>query len=158
MGQYKDEHGTTRIGDLLRNLGDVGKPILQAAGSLTGQAWLTKVADGITTSKDLREEQKTLAFEMLKFDTNDRANERDNVTKRWEKDMTSDSWLSKNVRPLILLWSWLMVSAYGFVDLLSDFSLSTTFIQMLSGAWIAVNVAFFGGREWQKHIINKKEK
>lgn len=76
MGKYKDENGTTRVGDLLRNLGDIGKPILQAAGSLTGQAWLTKVADGITTSKELKEEQKSLAFEMLKQDNADRSDAR----------------------------------------------------------------------------------
>jgi hypothetical protein len=156
MGQYKDEHGKTRVGDLLRNLGDVGKPILQAAAGLTGQAWISNIAEGITTSKEIKEDQKKLALELAKLDRQDAANERENVTARWKSDMTSDSWLSKNVRPLILIWSWLIVSTYGFIELLSDFSLSTPFIQMYSGAWIAVNVAFFGGREWQKHIRNKK--
>lgn len=157
MGQYKDENGTTRVGDLLRNLGDVGKPILKAAAGLTGQAWLGNIADGITTSKEIKEEQKILAFEMLKLDNSDAADDRKNVTDRWKSDMTSDSWLSKNVRPMILLWSWMVVSTYGFIELLSDFSLTTTFIQMFSGAWIAVNVAYFGDRAWQKHLINKKK-
>ena len=157
MGKYKEENGTTRVGDLLRNLGDVGKPILQAAAGLTGQAWLANVADGITTSKEIKEDQKKLASELAALDLQDAADDRKNVTDRWKSDMTSDSWLSKNVRPMVLLWSWLIVSTYGFVELLSDFSLSTPFIQMFSGAWIAVNVAYFGDRAWQKHLINKKK-
>lgn len=94
MGDYKKENGTTRVGDLLRSLGDVGKPILKAAGGLTGQAWLTSIADGIKTSSDLKNEQKQMLFDLLELDVNDRADARkmnSNI-----QDSANASWLAKN--------------------------------------------------------------
>jgi hypothetical protein len=99
MAKYKDENGTTRVGDLLRGLGDVGKPILSAAGSLTGQPWLTAIAKGIKTSSEIKEDQKTLALELLRMDVDDVANAREHDARVQESE--NASWLAKNVGYII---------------------------------------------------------
>ena len=101
MSKYKDKNGTTKVGDFLRSLGDVGKPILQAAGGLTGQAWLTNIAGQITTSKELNEQQKSIALEYHKSDLLDVQNARDNETLR--DNNINSTWLSKNIHELIAL-------------------------------------------------------
>jgi len=101
MGKYKDEHGKTKVGAFLQGLGDVGKPILQAAAGLTGQGWLNNIAAQISTSKDISEAQKSLALELFKLDIEDVKNARDNETQR---DISEhSSWLSKNIHELIAL-------------------------------------------------------
>lgn len=94
MGDYKKQNGTTRVGDALRSLGDVAKPILEAAGGLTGQAWLSKVAEGITTSNDIREEQRNYLFELHKMDLADIASAR-NANVEVQKTPNA-SWMAKN--------------------------------------------------------------
>lgn len=99
MAEYKDKNGTTRVGDFLRGLGDVGKPILQAAAGLTGQQWLNNIASQITTSKELQQEHKQLALELYKQDIEDTKNARNNETAR---DISQySSWMSKNVHEII---------------------------------------------------------
>jgi len=73
---YKEENGTTRVGDFLRSLGKVGKPILDMAAGLTGQEWLGKIADGIKSSSDLNDEEKAHALELHLSDAKDRAGAR----------------------------------------------------------------------------------
>jgi hypothetical protein len=99
MAEYKDNNGTTRVGDLLRSLGDIGKPILKAAGGLTGQHWLSNIADGITTSKELKNEQKALLLNAHKMDIEDTANARDYGARIQES--VNASWLAKNTSYLI---------------------------------------------------------
>ena len=73
---YKEENGTTRVGDFLRSLGKAGKPILDIAAGLTGQEWLGKIADGIKTSSDLGDAEKAHALELHLSDAKDRAGAR----------------------------------------------------------------------------------
>ncbi len=115
MGKYKDDNGTTRVGDLLRDLGDVGKPILEAAGSLTGRPWLNKIASSITTSKELDDQQRQAALYMHAEDLKDVQNARDNETARDSSQYSS--WLSKNIHEIIAIGfcgAWVVT---WFVDL-----------------------------------------
>ena len=107
MGKYKDETGNTRVGDFLRGLKDIGKPVLKVAGSLTGQEWLTKVADGIKTSKEMSEEEKKLAMELLALDVKDRDSAR-NLSIELNKSGYA-SWLSKNMPALLCIMLTIMV-------------------------------------------------
>lgn len=99
MKTYKEENGKTRVGDFLRGLKDVGKPILQAAGSLTGQAWLTTIAGKIKTSNELDSEQRVLANELIRIDLDDLKNARSRDVKIQESQ--NSSILAKNVGYII---------------------------------------------------------
>lgn len=113
MGEYKSEHGTTRIGDFLRKAGPIGSTILQAAGGLTGQPWLTKVGELISqNSGELTEEQKNMALEMLKLDLEDMKSARDMNIRIQETD--NASWLSKNLPYIFDCWILLL---WGFITI-----------------------------------------
>jgi len=105
MGDFKDKHGKTRIGSFLETLGDVAKPLLNIAGELTGIDALNAIADNIKNSDVLTDVQKTVALDLLKLDIE---NEKER-TKRHQTDMSSDSWLSKNIRPMSLIFLLIMV-------------------------------------------------
>ena len=99
MGRYKETHGKTRVGNFLRSLGDVGKPILKAAAGLTGQEWMSTIADNIKTSKELSEEQRQIALELHLTDAKDRANARQMNSEIQNSE--NASWLAKNTGYLI---------------------------------------------------------
>lgn len=115
MGQYKEEHGTTRIGDFLRKAGPIGSTILQAAGGLTGQPWLTKIGELIdesTNAGSLTIEQKNIALEMLKLDLEDMKSARDMNIRIQEADKSS--WMSKN---LPYIFDCFVLALWGFVSI-----------------------------------------
>ena len=76
MESHKERIGKSRVGVFLEGLGDVGKPLLKAAGNLTGIEALNVLSDSITSSKQLSVEQKEQALSLLKIDLEE-------VTKRW---------------------------------------------------------------------------
>lgn len=78
------------------------------------------------------------------------------VTKRWEADMSSDSWLSKNIRPLALIaifagyFVFAMMSAFGF-------NATESYVQLLGQWGQIVFLAYFGGRTVEK-VMDMKSK
>ena len=68
-------------------------------GGLLGKA--DNIIDEVVTSK---EERMTLKNAMQKMLLDSEAVIQENVTERWKSDMNSDSWLSKNVRPIVLIF------------------------------------------------------
>lgn len=80
------------------------------------------------------------------------------VSNRHEKDMSSDSWLSKNVRPITLIFLSMVVTALAIADASSlSFTISAGFVSLFTASYLTVLAFYFGGREWQKSIINKKK-
>lgn len=81
------------------------------------------------------------------------------ITKRWESDMTSDSWLSKNTRPMSLIFLTIMTIAFIWVDSHGyiDFTVEQEWINLLKTLTTTVYVAYFGSRgaEKFKSISNK---
>ena len=92
----------TAVGKALRFLAAQGKKfapeLLDMAGSLTGVEALSKLGDAIKGDPELSELDKRILLAELETD----AVREQEITKRWEADLHSDSWLSKNVRPLTL--------------------------------------------------------
>jgi hypothetical protein len=119
MAEYKNENGTTRVGDILRGLRDVGKPILEAAGGLSGQAWLSNIAEGIKTSSELDNEQKELLLNAHKLDLDDLSNARDYNARIQES--SNSGWLAKNTGFLIDIGIILML--FGIVIALFSISI-----------------------------------
>ena len=78
------------------------------------------------------------------------------VTKRWEADMASDSWLSKNIRPMTLIF---ILGAYFIFSMMSAFNYDTNeaYVKLLGEWGQLVMLAYFAGRTVEK-VMDMKEK
>ena len=80
----------------------------------------------------------------------------DNITDRWQADMSSDSWLSKNIRPMSLIAIFLgyflfaMMSAYGY-------SANESYVTLLGNWGMLIMGAYFGGRTIEKLADMRKK-
>tara|TARA_R110000765_G_scaffold85166_2_gene164362 strand:+ start:738 stop:1130 length:393 start_codon:yes stop_codon:yes gene_type:complete len=73
------------------------------------------------------------------------------VTSRWEADMKSDSWLSKNVRPLVLVFLVVSTVLMIFIDAGTiNFVVEAKWTDLLQLVLITVIGAYFGGRSLEK--------
>ena len=74
-----------------------------------------------------------------------------NITSRWKADMNSDSWLSKNVRPLVLIFLVVCTMLLIFIDAGKlNFNVKDSYIDLLQLVLITVIGAYFGGRSFEK--------
>ena len=73
------------------------------------------------------------------------------ISTRWKADMTSDSWLSKNVRPLVLIFLVVSTVLLVFIDAgVIAFEVKDTWVDLLQLVLITVIGAYFGGRSIEK--------
>ena len=74
-----------------------------------------------------------------------------NVTARWQADMNSDSWLSNNVRPLVLIFLVVCTMLLIFIDAGAiKFNVKDSYVDLLQLVLITVIGAYFGGRSFEK--------
>ena len=74
-----------------------------------------------------------------------------NITSRWEADLKSDSWLSKNVRPLVLIFLIICTMLLIFIDAGTiNFEVKSSWVDLLQLVLITVIGAYFGGRSLEK--------
>jgi hypothetical protein len=84
-------------------------------------------------------------------------NEQDNVTRRAEADMGSDSWLSKNIRPLTLIFILVTYTVFGLMSAW-DIEVNQTYVELL-GQWGMLIMSFyFGGRTLEKILAMREKK
>ena len=103
-------------------------------------------------------EKARLEQEELKALLAAKVSEDNNVTKRWEADMTSDSWLSKNIRPGTLVY---ILSAYLLFALLDGggYKIAEAYVTLLGQWGMLVMTAYFGGRTVEKVMeMRRKDK
>ena len=133
----------------------VGKFLSQAAPNILGVAGdilpdagvLGMVKNLIQKDNVLPPEDKEKALKLLEQDMV----EMQEVSKRWESDMKSDSWLSKNTRPMSLIF--LTVSMVTLILLDSfeiDFHVAEGWVSLLQTLLVTVYVAYFGSRGAEK--------
>ena len=73
------------------------------------------------------------------------------VTERWKLDMNSDSWLSKNIRPLVLVFLVVATVLLIFIDAgVISFQVQDKWTDLLQLVLITVIGAYFGGRSLEK--------
>jgi len=90
---------------------------------------------------------KEVALELLRMDVI----EMQEISKRWDSDMKSDSWLSKNTRPLTLIFLTASMVFLIMLDSLDiDFGVKNEWIDLLKSLLITVYVAYFGSRGVEK--------
>ena len=106
------------------------------------------VVDNLTTTQEEKLEAKRKIKEItLSFE----AELQKEVSKRWEQDMNSDSWLSKNIRPLTLIFLVFSTVLLIFIDSeMINFKVQDKWIDLLQIILITIIGAYFGGRSYEK--------
>jgi Holin of 3TMs, for gene-transfer release len=80
------------------------------------------------------------------------------VTERWKYDMQSDSFLSKNIRPFVLIYLTIIFTALCFTDgNIGEFKIAEAYIPIFQTLLVTVYGAYFVGRSWEKASKKNKE-
>lgn len=120
---------------------------------LVGQAG--SIIDEVVTSK---EEKLQLKNKIEKAILDHEIEIQKNVTERWKADSISDSWLSKNVRPMVLIFLVISTVLMIFIEAgVIAFEVKSSWIDLLQLVLITVIGAYFGGRSLEK-VKNANEK
>ena len=106
------------------------------------------VLDNLTTSKEEKlEARKKIKDMVMGYE----ADMQKQVTERWKMDMNSDSWLSKNIRPLVLVFLVVATVLLIFIDGgVISFKVEDKWTDLLQLVLITVIGAYFGGRSLEK--------
>ncbi len=120
-----------------------------------------KVLDKVLPDPEARAKAQAMLLEMqqkgelakLQADMN----EQDNLTKRAEADMKSDSWLSKNIRPMTLIYILTAYLALAVMDAMG-LDISDNFVSLLGQWGMLVMSFYFGGRTLEKVMDMKARK
>ena len=117
-----------------------------------GAADLVKGVGGVIDNLHTSKEEKLEAERKIKaLITEHEAKMEQNITDRWSADMNSDSWLSKNVRPLVLVFLVVSTVLMIFIDAGTiNFTVEAKWTDLLQLVLITVIGAYFGGRSFEK--------
>ena len=127
--------------------GFLGKLFSGGAGELVES--VGGVIDNLHTSKAENLEAKQKMKELVQ---NHQAKMEENITDRWTADMNSDSWLSKNVRPMVLIFLIVCTMLLIFIDAGTiKFEVEEKWTDLLQLVLITVIGAYFGGRSIEKY-------
>mgnify|MGYP003625254607 FL=1 len=106
------------------------------------------VVDNLTTSKEEKLEAERKIKELV---SNYEVEMEKTITDRWKSDMASDSWMSKNVRPLVLIFLVVSTVLMMFIDAgVLSFNVEAKWTDLLQLVLITVIGAYFGGRSIEK--------
>ena len=106
------------------------------------------VIDNLTTSKEEKLEAERKIQDLI---ANHEVEMEKNITERWKMDMQSDSWLSKNIRPLVLVFLVVATVLLIFIDAGAiSFTVQDKWTDLLQLVLITVIGAYFGGRSLEK--------
>ena len=149
----KKKFNQTKVGKFLK---EVAPRIFNLAGDIIPDAGIFGLIKNLIKKDSiLSVEDKEKALMLLEQDMT----EMREITKRWESDMKSDSWLSKNTRPMCLIFLSVMTIAFIWVDSHHEisFTVEQEWIGLLKTLVTTVYVAYFGSRGVEKYktISNK---
>ena len=117
-----------------------------------GAAELVKGVGGVIDDLHTSKEEKLAAEQKVKeLIANYEIEMEKNITARWQVDLKSDSWLSKNVRPMVLIFLIVCTMLLIFIDAGAiKFDVKDTWVDLLQLVLITVIGAYFGGRSFEK--------
>jgi len=140
--KLKNNGKGTFFGNLLRSLVKTGKKASPIFDAITGGK-VSDILNAIGGSKELTAVEKEMLVKELEQDVI----EMQEVTKRWQSDMLSDSWLSKNIRPLSLAFLTLTLFIYIILDSsLEGFKIASEWVSLLGNLLMLVYGGYFGAR------------
>jgi len=140
----KKKFKETKVGIFLK---EKAPTILDTVGEfLPDQGGLGIVKNLISGDSSIEPKDKETALKLLDQDIA----EMNNISNRWESDMTSDSWLSKNTRPLTLIYLTLSMTIFIILDSTVVLEINNGWVSLLEALLITVYVAYFGSRGAEK--------
>ena len=141
----------TKIGAFLASK---APKVLTAIGDiLPDQGTFGVVKNLITSDSKIKAVDKEQALKLIEQDLQ----ELKEISGRWRADMKSDSWLSKNTRPLTLIYLTFASTTLIIIDSFhTKFDVDTAWVELLKTLLITVYVAYFGSRGAEKITNNKK--
>jgi len=140
--KFKD----TKVGKFL--VGN-GSAIVDTVGDLLPDSGVLGIVKNLI-DKDpaMPPEDKEKAMKLLELDMIEMAE----ISKRWDSDMKSDSWLSKNIIYLTVI-----TSLYIILDSLDiAFDIDESWVELLKTLLVTIYVAYFGSRGFEKYTTIKK--
>jgi len=146
MSKPKKKFAESTVGKLLFGAASIVNPTL--GNVLKG---VTSPGEAIAAigKSDASSEDK-IKLQQLIYEQQNK--EMEAITSRWEADANSDSWLSKNVRPLVLVWCITVFSLAGLLDSVETipFHIGEIWNDTFEKVMMAVVLAYFGGRSGEK--------
>jgi hypothetical protein len=157
------------MNDLLNLLKGVAPALATAVAGPLGAAAITAISSKLGVSDSVEEVAKAIAgdpaaeqklkeleLEFTKVAADAIKNEDNNVTGRWSADMASDSWLSKNIRPMSLVAIFI---GYFLFAMMSAFGLNANeaYVTLLGQWGMLIMGAYFGGRTVEKLAEMRKK-
>ena len=157
------------MNDLLNLLKGVAPALATAVAGPLGAAAITAISSKLGVSDSIEEVAKAIAgdpaaqaklkeleLEFAKVAVDAMKNEDNNVTGRWNADMASDSWLSKNIRPMSLCAIFI---GYFLFAMMSAFGLNANeaYVTLLGQWGMLIMGAYFGGRTVEKLAEMRKK-
>ena len=142
----KKKFKETTVGQLLFGAASVINPTL---GNVLQGVTSPKEAIAAITKSDAPADDK-IKLQQIIFEQQNK--EIEAITSRWQADSMSDSWLSKNVRPLVLVWCIVVFSFAGILDSVETipFTIHDNWNSTFENVMMAVVLAYFGGRTTEK--------
>ena len=152
----KKKLSETKVGIFLK---EKAPQILDTIGDvLPNSGGLGIIKNLISKDYSMSKEDKEMAMKMIEMDMA----EMSEVSERWKADMGSDSWLSKNTRPLSLMFLTIAMTVFILIDsfAMSNFNVKEAWVDLLQTLLTTVYIAYFGSRgaEKWKNISNNSNK
>lgn len=144
----------TKVGKILFGAASLVNPTLGSVleGVLSPQEAISEIIKADIPQKDKIKLQTLIYDQQVK--------EMEEISQRWKADSSSDSWLSKNVRPLVLIWCIVVFTIAGILDSVEGipFQINSLWNNTFENVMMAVVLAYFGGRTTEKatNIFKKK--
>ena len=148
----KKKFHETKVGQFLSQ---AAPGILGTVGNVLPDNGILGVVKNLIHKDDtMPAEDKEKAMKLLEQDMV----EMQEISKRWDSDMKSDSWLSKNTRPMSLIFLTVSMVVLILLDSLNiEFSVAEGWVTLLQTLLVTVYVAYFGSRGAEKfQTITKK--
>ncbi|PXY01390.1 hypothetical protein DF185_07860 [Marinifilum breve] len=122
-------------------------------------SWLNKFTNPIKAIGEVISDNNTTVDEKLERVKQIQEEANDATTERTKIDMSSDSWLSKNIRPLVFLYLLISYTVFSILDSSGVFHMRQEFITILEELLKGVSLYYFVGRSGEKimDIIKKRK-
>ena len=136
----------TKIGKFLQSINF--KKVAEVVGNVVTGDW--KAAIDVISDKDngMSPEERAFALTVMQLDIQ----EMESVTERWSSDMASDSYLSKNVRPLSLIFLTIATVVLIYLDSFNaEVVVPSEWIELLKSLLLGIYIAYFGSRGLEKY-------
>jgi len=149
------------VDELLNMLKGAAPALATAVAGPMGGMAVKAIADKLGVPASVSEVTKALeanpdlALKLKEIDTRAFEAETKAVTERWQADMASDSWLSKNIRPMTLIA--IFVAYFLFASLsAANINVNEAYVKLLGEWGQLIMLAYFGGRTAEKIMEKKK--